>query len=245
MQYHVGRQGQTYGPYPEEDVRRMLAEGRLLPTDLCWTEGMPGWEPLGKVFRAAGTAATPVIPPAMAPQAPAPGIAAPVQQPAQAQYAQMYRGAPVQAVPHAGSGWPKPPDLHWALVFLLTIVTCGIFGLIWLYRQAAFVKRLDPRSQAIQYLLGYIAVTLLSTILAVAGARMTTPLILNLILPWVALALLVATVFTMRSVLLRHYNSVENIGLRLNPVLTFFFALLYFQYHFTRISRWKQTGRLD
>ncbi|HCE01383.1 MAG TPA: hypothetical protein DER07_10105 [Armatimonadetes bacterium] len=59
MQYHISRQGQTYGPYPAEDVKRMLSEGRLLPTDLCWTEGMAGWEPLGKVM----AAAAPAVPP--------------------------------------------------------------------------------------------------------------------------------------------------------------------------------------
>ncbi|GIU73877.1 MAG: hypothetical protein KatS3mg004_0964 [Bryobacteraceae bacterium] len=48
----------------------------------------------------------------------------------------------------------------------------------------------------------------------------------------------------MRRSLLHHYSTVENIGLRLNSVLTLFFIVLYFQYHFSRITRWKRTGIL-
>jgi len=48
----------------------------------------------------------------------------------------------------------------------------------------------------------------------------------------------------MRRSLLNYYNTVEPIGLQLSPVMTFFFALFYFQYHFTRIANWKRTGVL-
>ena len=50
--------------------------------------------------------------------------------------------------------------------------------------------------------------------------------------------------FNMRASLVNYYNSVEPIGLRLSGVMTFFFNILYFQYHFSRIATWKQTGQL-
>jgi hypothetical protein len=247
MQYHISRQGQTYGPYPAEDVKRMLSEGRLLPTDLCWAEGMAGWEPLGKVL---GVAAAPPAPAPAPPQrpvqppagqpSPQPYAARPVQP---AQPAAGWQPQPAQAAWSGGGQWPVPPDMHWAAVMLLSMVTCGIFGLVWFYKQAAFVKRLDPRNQAIQYFFGYIAVFFLSLFLSLAG-RYQFLLIINILLPWVALALLLAAVFSMRTVLQNHYNTVENIGLRLGPVMTFFFNMLYFQYHFSRIARWKRTGQL-
>ena len=37
----------------------------------------------------------------------------------------------------------------------------------------------------------------------------------------------------------------EPINLRLSGVMTFFFNILYFQYHFTRIAEWKRTGMLS
>jgi hypothetical protein len=230
----------------------MLNEGRLLPTDLCWTEGMANWEPLGKAMGGAAAPAPAPAPPQAAPR-PAPGQAAPPRQaaqpyPAQAQQpyagqAAMRQGQPMQAAWGAGGQWPAPPDMHWAAVLLLSMVTCGIFGLVWFYKQAAFVKRLDPRNQAIQLFFGYIAVFVLSLFLSLMG-RFQALLIINILLPWAALALLLTAVFSMRSVLLRHYNTVENIGLRLGPVMTFFFNMLYFQYHFSRIARWKRTGQL-
>lgn len=254
MQYHISRQGQTYGPYPAEDVKRMLVEGRLLPADLCWTEGMAGWEPLGKVMGVAAAPAAPAPPPAARPapmQAAPPQRSMPVQGPQpgaqpyapRPQQAPQWQGQPVQAAWGAGGQWPAPPDMHWAAVLLLSMVTCGIFGLVWFYKQAAFVKRLDPRNQAIQFFFGYIAVLFASILISFMG-RLTTLLIINFLLPWAALALLLAAVFSMRTVLQRHYNTVENIGLRLGPVMTFFFNMLYFQYHFSRINRWKKTGQL-
>jgi len=247
MNYHISRQGQTYGPYPAEDVKRMLSEGRLLPTDLCWTEGMAGWEPLGKVMGAAA------MPPAPAPAPPHRPVQPPAGQPAPQPYAARpaqpaqpaagWQSQPAQAAWSGGGQWPVPPDMHWAAVMLLSIATCGIFGLVWFYKQAAFVKRLDPRNQAIQFFFGYIGVFFLSLFLSLAG-RYQFLLIINILLPWAALALLLAAVFSMRTVLLNHYNTVENIGLRLGPVMTFFFNMLYFQYHFSRIARWKRTGQL-
>jgi hypothetical protein len=51
-------------------------------------------------------------------------------------------------------------------------------------------------------------------------------------------------IFGMRSSLVRYFNTVEPIGLRLSGVMTLFFSLLYFQYHLSRIAEWKRTGIL-
>jgi len=41
-----------------------------------------------------------------------------------------------------------------------------------------------------------------------------------------------------------YYNSKENIALTLSGVMTFFFRIIYLQYHINRIAKWKQTGIL-
>jgi len=46
--------------------------------------------------------------------------------------------------------------------------------------------------------------------------------------------------FNMRSSIEDHFNTAEPIGLSLNGVLTFFFSIYYFQYHFTRINEMKR-----
>ena len=43
--------------------------------------------------------------------------------------------------------------------------------------------------------------------------------------------------------MVRYYNSVEKIGLRLSGVMTFFFGILYFQHHLHRILKAKGEGQ--
>jgi hypothetical protein len=47
--------------------------------------------------------------------------------------------------------------------------------------------------------------------------------------------------FTLRDTLEQHFNGPEPLGLRLNPVMTFFFGGIYFQYKLNEINEIKQT----
>lgn len=44
--YHLGRDGQELGIFPEHEIREGLLTGRFLPTDLAWMPGMSDWQPL-------------------------------------------------------------------------------------------------------------------------------------------------------------------------------------------------------
>jgi hypothetical protein len=57
MQYHVGRSGQQFGQFTEEEIRQGLESGRFLTSDLAWRDGMPQWKPLLEVFGFAAAAA--------------------------------------------------------------------------------------------------------------------------------------------------------------------------------------------
>jgi len=152
-----------------------------------------------------------------------------------------------------------PPSLHWALVLVITVL-CGIFGLVWLFVQAAFVKKLDPNNKSIMMFIVSFLVAIGGWIVIIAGIglggaaasmgsdsmAMALPI---MFLVYFVVCVLSAVfgllgVFGMRRSLLNYYNTVEPIGLQLSPVMTFFFALFYFQYHFTRIANWKRTGVL-
>src|SRR5258706_16423925 len=54
------------------------------------------------------------------------------------------KGTSMQAVPRVA----EPPDLHWLLLLVLEICTLGIFGTIWIFRQARWAKKVDPISKA-------------------------------------------------------------------------------------------------
>ncbi|HXO39054.1 MAG TPA: hypothetical protein VN872_10465, partial [Candidatus Acidoferrum sp.] len=60
----------------------------------------------------------------------------------------------------------------------------------------------------------------------------------------IGFVLFVIAEFQMKSDLEDYYNTVEPIDLRLHGGMTFFFAVWYFQYHFSRIAQWKKTGIL-
>jgi hypothetical protein len=227
MNYFIKRDDKEYGPYSLADLQKYVASGNVLLTDLCRSEGLTDWLPVSQVI-----GNIPV--PAAAPQ-PAAGTV----YGAPAAY-----GAPAGYAAPAVSQYPPPPALHWGILILLGVLTCGIFGWVWAFIQAAWVKKVQPESKALLYY--GIAVGLF--VLMFGGAFMAgvqgpagagrEPVFLFFRLGG-GIMWLVA-VFNMRSSIEDHFNSAEPIGLSLNGVMTFFFSIYYFQYHFTRINEMKQ-----
>jgi hypothetical protein len=240
MKYLIHRGGQQYGPYSVEELKQFVASGNVLPSDMAWAEGMPAWMPVSQIL---GGAPAP---------APAPGYQAPSPV-----FAQPPSAAPA-SFSSAPAGGPMPPSLHWALVLVITAL-CGIFGLVWLFVEASFVKKLDPNNKSIMMLIvsflvvigGWIVMAAVGIGMGGTAAAMGSERV-GMVLPVIFLMYLVVCVlsavfgllgvFGMRRSLLNYYNTVEPVGLQLSPVMTFFFALFYFQYHFTRIANWKRTG---
>lgn len=251
--WHFATGGFTQGPIPESGLRALLPS--LPPGVTVWNPSLASWRtPEEAGLRGAahapafGYPASPYAPPANPPvgSGPAsyPGY---VQQPGYP--AQIPYGGPgVMPMPFAGS--PMPPDLHWALVILFSAITFGIFGLVWAFRQAAFIKKIDPASKAVTYLVlnllgAIVAVVLAFTAVGASTDTMAEIGLVELALYVILLVMGIVMVFSMRKSMFTYYNTVEPIGLQLSGVMTFFFTLIYFQYHFSRIANWKKTGRLE
>ncbi|TNC02412.1 DUF4339 domain-containing protein, partial [Paracoccus marcusii] len=47
--WHVAIDGAAAGPFAQSDLLRLVAEGRLTPATLVWTEGQDGWLEAGQV----------------------------------------------------------------------------------------------------------------------------------------------------------------------------------------------------
>jgi hypothetical protein len=216
--YRIARDGQEFGPYSLSDVQRYVGTGNILPTDFALAEGSTEWIPVAQVV---GTIA------ASAPQAIQPGY------------------APV-------SVYPEPPGLNWGIVLLLDVVTCGIFNIAWNIVQALWVKKVQPDTRAL--LLYLAALGLAAVNIAISVSRMITTMHAggkpDPFAPLAVLSLLISLAtfilqwilqpFEVRRALLKHFNESDPIGLQLNPVMTFFFGSLYFQYHLNRISDLKR-----
>jgi hypothetical protein len=248
MHYQVSRNGQTYGPYTLEDIQRYVASGNVLPTDMAKSEEMPDWVPVSMLL---GQTA-PVAPP------PAMGFATPG-------YADVSTGAafsqPVSPIaPAAANAYADAPNLPWGLYLLFSIITCGYFSIVFTCVQAAWLKKVQPNSLG---LIGYIATYVVFVIrkwrnrlvggayLAaiqhhdIMGLQSMHPVAFALPLTFIYFAMLIGTRFVMRQSLQEHFNTVEPIGLKLDPVMTFFFGGVYFQHQINRINAMKQASRYN
>jgi len=54
MDWHVVIRGYQSGPHPEAHLVAWARSGQLLPNDLVWSPGMPGWLPAGRTQPFAG-----------------------------------------------------------------------------------------------------------------------------------------------------------------------------------------------
>jgi len=209
--------------------------------DLAWAEGLPNWAPLSQVIPAEAPAYAP------APPAPPPPAAQPNYGALGAQAVGAQAAAATMPAPTAG---PIPPNLHWGLVLLISLFTFGLFGVVWIFVESSFVKKIDPRNISralfiVAFLLDF-AYAGMMIFAGFAGRGNDVQVIAamgSLIALVIAVCALVA-IFKMRSSLVHYYNTVEPIGLKLSGVMTFLFNIYYFQHHFSRIAEWKRTGRL-
>ena len=226
MNYFIKRELNEYGPYSLADLQKYVASGNILLTDQCRSEGLTDWVPVSQVI-----GNIPV------PAAPQPTTAAPGTY-----------GAPAAYAAPAVSPYPPPPNLHWGICVLLSIVTCGIFSVVWIMVEALWVKKVQPASKAVTYFGIVIGMYVLSFVLSISGAFSAARtghsdnslqgiqgiISLGMAIVWIVGA------FNMRDSIEEHFNSAEPIGLSLSGVMTFFFSVWYFQYHFTKINEMKR-----
>lgn len=234
MNYFIKRDLSEYGPYTLADLQKYVASGNILLTDLCRSEGLADWVPVSQVI-----GNIPV------PQAPAPQPAAGTVYGGPSQYGGGQAG---YAAPQAVSQYPPPPSLHWGVCILLTVITCTLFCWVWAFVQAVWMRKVQPNSKALVIYSVAAGFWLLSVCFGlfygathgmegIASANFRAILVLFRL---VIAAVAITGNFNLASSIEEHFNTAEPIGLSLNGVMTFFFGVLYFQYHFTRINEMKQ-----
>jgi hypothetical protein len=221
MNYYVNREGKELGPYSLAELQRNLSQGNIRPTDLARSDGLDQWVPVQQV---AGNieVAQPPAPPVNYGQVPV--------------YAQASGGVAVETAETPAG--PIPPGLHWLWVLVLTAATFYIFGMIWMFVEAAYAHKLRTKSiPLIFYGIGIPATFFAGIMTAIPDLR-----------PFAGLAQIIGSVliiaghFSIKNALEEYYNSVEPIHLELSGGMTFFFNVVYIQYHLSKIRRWRLTG---
>ena len=237
MKYYIQRQLNEYGPYTLADLQRYVAQGSIQLADLTRSEGMTDWVPVSQVIGnipiplAAGTAA---------------GVSGGgTVYSGGTVYDGSTTGFGVQTVPMQGTPF-VPPDFHWGLVLLIGIFTCGLFFSAWMIVEAVFVRKIKPESKGLMFVIISIALSYVGGFANgfYSALNHTNPQPLSGLITLISVAILLVGAFQMRSDLEEYYNTTEPINLQLSGVMTFFFAIFYFQHHFSRIAQWKKTGIL-
>jgi Domain of unknown function (DUF4234) len=126
---------------------------------------------------------------------------------------------------------PAPPRLGWGWVLLLTIITLGFFGGIWLIIQANWAKKVNPQANSMPLLIVSFVLTVLNEIVSRVLLALHTSSTLGNLLSLAVFVVLIVAVFRLRSDL-----QSAPIGIKLNGVMTFFFNAIYFQYHLSRYN---------
>jgi Tfp pilus assembly major pilin PilA len=239
----IGRDGEKYGPYGEASVRQWLREGKLTPDTLAWRDGMSDWAPLASLFPAEATDAS--TPPPFATTVPPPPLAGTEATATPTSFSAHHPGAPGRAADR--TVLPKPPSLHWALVWLFSVLTLGIFAIIWPFIQAGWVRKIDRASNATLMIglamaclvIGYGLYAAGLAAIPQGGGGMVAFGGLLLLGGWV---LYLVAYFSMAGSM-RDKLASRELPLEIGGVTLFFFTMYYLQGQLSWLARWKRTGQ--
>lgn len=218
VQIWLGLNGQRFGPYTLATVQRWHQQGALDGGTLCWREGMTDWLPLDTFVRENAGVATFNEPPSF--DVPPPGLAP---------------RASIAVAPRDDA--PVAPSLHWGWVALLSVLTVGIFALVWMFVQSVWVKKIAPRSGATTYLI-------IGVVCGLGGGFFGPDSQLYYIMQLINIVLVVMAYFSM-SASVKRFGAERGLPVDIGGVTLFFFTLWYMQGQLTRIARWQRTGLIE
>ena len=256
MRYLVSRDGQTYGPYSLEELHRYVASGHVLLTDNARPDSGEeatalGWTPVAQLL---GIASAP-------PGASGQGMPGPTSSLSGGSPAATYstpREAFPPSYPQSSSpmggppilrATPAPPNLHWGLVLLFDLLTCSLFQMIWNIVLASWFRRIYPATKVVWLYIASAVLLLIQGGMGQAAGFMAgsgrglhsyyrhgSGILSYGFVALVCWGVRLASRFIFRSELEQYFNSVEPIGLRIDPALTFFFGGIYLQSVMNRIN---------
>lgn len=215
MQYQVTRNGQMYGPYTLEDLRRYVASGHILATDLVKSDETAEWVPVAQILGLPGTPAQAyATPPAYAPTSNA-----------------LYDDPP-------NLQW----GLELLLGFFtcgLFVVVWNLVLAAWAKRIE------PASTALMFYIIATVLIVLnlggsFGMFVAVAHHQQPHQHITGSLIGLASWVVRLIARFVLRDTLEQHYNGPEPMGLRLSAVMTFFFGGIYFQYKLNEINAIKQ-----
>lgn len=210
MTYRIARNGQTFGPYTDAEIRQYIASGNIGYSDYVQVEGTGDWVPVLQLFPLS-TVPPAAAPPVMGPRAIYPD---PPDLP--------WWGALLLGMVTGG----------------LFFVVWDIVEASWLKRiekqSTAFLLYIGV---AVLYLFKLPSMWSTMSYNMFGGPDTHGH---GGTLSGIAFILAVVAKFVFRREVLDHFNQREGIPLRLNGFLTLLLGGVYFQYHFNKINEMKR-----
>lgn len=221
----MGAEGARRGPYAEATLRQWMIDGKLDAKTMVWRDEASGWLPLTTLLE------QPRAEPAPSPSpVPAFDYGAPTAEGMSAQASAARRSKRERL--------PEPPRMHWALVLLFSLLSLGIFLIVWTFKQSIWVRKLDEQSRATAMLIASCVGYSVGGMLQDGGE--TT--IFGILLMLSSLLLSFVAYFSMGSSMRRKlpcYGLVPQIG----TVTLLLFNVFYLQAQMSWVSRWKASGQ--
>jgi len=159
-----------------------------------------------------------------------------IAMPAPATYAPM-----AAAMPY----FPDPPNLHWGLVLLFEVMTCGMFDAAWGIVLSVWMRKVSPQSKAVYYYAAWAGCLVLIFFSSFIAAEQHVSNPFTVILQIASFVISLVARYSLKASMEEHYNSAEPMGLSLSGVMVFFFDSIYFQYHVNDIVRRKNLDRMS
>ncbi len=137
-QWHLLKDGQTYGPYSEEQMKPFVQEGRILPADLVWSAGMEQWLPAGQTSFFAAKGGETSSSGSISAQPPQPELSPPPAQPTPT-----VQGAQPAAALRQPSATPRPRGGAATGLKILGLILTSIILVItgWVYQAGMGMER--------------------------------------------------------------------------------------------------------
>lgn len=232
MSYLIRRGDEQFGPYTLSELQQYAQAGNVALDDLAQSEGSEQWIPVSRILGDIPIAA----PIQVTTESLAPTVPLPLNVPWQVM---------LLSYGYIVARFPMPAALK-ALFGLVNFVV-SILVMIWIFVLGNWARKLNGKNTALVLAALYVAGFFGGLIFVGIGVAAKLPVLAGLggFIILGALGCMIAFNFAVRAAMEHYYNTVEDIALALSGGMTFFFNLVYFQFHINRIARWKQNGQLD
>jgi hypothetical protein len=155
-----------------------------------------------------------------------------------------------------------PPNLHWAIVLVLAIFTCGLFGVAWLIIQAFWVRRMDPESKAVPLVFTMVGLYVVNFVVQfgggilagvigeqqdeAAGIAIIVVYGLSTVVGLIVFVVYLFTIYMMRYSMEQYFVNTERMSSGIGEVITyigiFFFSYIIFQYFVNKVATHRAAG---